>query len=99
MPTIQWFRNGNAAGRNSDDIVYADLVLDRVDKTDGGPYSCVVSNEGGTDEMKIHLDVLGKYLLFFRGSAFCSGTSLSLILLIFLWECNFSVVKSSLCPF
>ncbi|XP_075981813.1 hemicentin-1-like [Anticarsia gemmatalis] len=58
VPDIQWVRQGRAVSENMFDIQYADLTLSRVDTSDAGVYTCVASNEGGSDSRRIKLDVL-----------------------------------------
>ncbi|XP_026331776.1 hemicentin-1-like [Hyposmocoma kahamanoa] len=57
-PTIQWIHNGIKLSENSPKITYADLVLDNVHVKQGGMYSCIVSNEGGMDEIDVKVEVL-----------------------------------------
>ncbi|KAM3966057.1 hemicentin-1 [Aphomia sociella] len=57
-PTIQWIRNGVIMSENSPDIGYADLTLERVEVSQAGAYTCIVSNEAGVDEREIKLEVL-----------------------------------------
>ncbi|XP_052749670.1 hemicentin-1-like isoform X2 [Galleria mellonella] len=58
VPNIQWIRNGVVLSENSPDIGYADLTLERVQVSQAGVYSCIVSNEAGVDERRIKLEVL-----------------------------------------
>ncbi|XP_037292233.1 hemicentin-1 isoform X2 [Manduca sexta] len=58
VPTVQWLRNGQVVGENSPGIDYADLVIDDVQTVHAGRYTCVASNEGGTHEKKIKVEVL-----------------------------------------
>ena len=48
---------------NSYDIDYADLVLNNVQVGQGGVYTCVAANEGGTSEKKVKIDVLGEFVV------------------------------------
>ncbi|KOB77681.1 putative hemicentin-1, partial [Operophtera brumata] len=56
-PSIQWLRNGKLLSENSQYIRYADLILD-VETSHAGRYSCVVANEGGSEERAVRLEVL-----------------------------------------
>ncbi|CAB3251142.1 unnamed protein product [Arctia plantaginis] len=58
VPDIQWVRQGRAISENRYDIDYADLTLAGVDSSRKGLYTCVASNEGGSDDRRITLDVL-----------------------------------------
>ncbi|XP_059061700.1 hemicentin-2-like [Achroia grisella] len=57
-PNIQWIRNGIVLSENSPDIGYADLILERVQVSQAGLYSCIVSNEAGEDQRRVKLEVL-----------------------------------------
>ncbi|CAH2088276.1 unnamed protein product [Euphydryas editha] len=57
-PIVQWIRHGNTVSQNSEDINYADLMLERVGISDNGEYTCIASNEGGIQEKKIKVYVL-----------------------------------------
>lgn len=59
-PIIQWLRNGRTVGSNPPNIDYADLILENTQTIQAGVYTCLSSNEGGSDEKKIKVDVLGK---------------------------------------
>lgn len=63
LPDIQWLRQGRPVSENRYDIDYADLTLAGVDSSHKGLYTCVASNEGGSDDRRITVDVLGKYHL------------------------------------
>ncbi|CAH1634825.1 unnamed protein product [Spodoptera littoralis] len=58
IPDIQWIHQGRVVSENSYDIDYADLILNDVQLAQNGLYTCVASNEGGTHEKKIKIDVL-----------------------------------------
>ncbi|KAJ8728981.1 hypothetical protein PYW07_006677 [Mythimna separata] len=58
IPDIQWIKQGRAVSENSYDIDYADLVLNNVQVEQGGVYTCVAANEGGSDERKVKIEVL-----------------------------------------
>ncbi|CAH0719263.1 unnamed protein product, partial [Brenthis ino] len=57
-PIIQWIRYGNTVSENDKGVGYADLVLPDVRTYDSGEYTCVASNEGGTHDKKISVNVL-----------------------------------------
>lgn len=48
---------------NSYDIDYADLLLNNVQVGQGGVYTCVAANEGGTNERNMKVDVLGELVV------------------------------------
>ncbi|CAH0591436.1 unnamed protein product [Chrysodeixis includens] len=57
-PDIQWMKQGRAVSENPFDIDYADLILNSVQTSDAGAYTCVATNEGGAQERKIKINVL-----------------------------------------
>ncbi|CAH2055916.1 unnamed protein product, partial [Iphiclides podalirius] len=58
FPNIQWFRHGKVVSNNVANISYADLIINEAEASDAGQYSCVASNEGGMDEIKIKIDII-----------------------------------------
>ncbi|XP_062528132.1 hemicentin-1 isoform X4 [Bombyx mori] len=63
-PIIQWFKNGRVVGQNLPGISSADVVLDSVQASHAGAYTCVATNEGGSDQKRIRLEVLEKPNIF-----------------------------------
>ncbi|KAH9635600.1 hypothetical protein HF086_012269 [Spodoptera exigua] len=58
IPDIQWIKQGRVVSENSYDIDYADLILNDVQVGQSGLYICIASNEGGSHEKKVNIDVL-----------------------------------------
>ncbi|XP_028028262.1 hemicentin-1-like [Bombyx mandarina] len=63
-PIVQWFKNGRVVGQNLPGISSADVVLDSVQASHAGAYTCVATNEGGSDQKRIRLEVLEKPNIF-----------------------------------
>lgn len=64
-PELMWYKNGELTDLPVSSVPTAPnqigefLTLDNVGPDDGGEYSCVASNEGGTDSASIQLHILG----------------------------------------
>ena len=74
-PIVQWFHNnsllisGSGGIRIITDGVAGDsnasVVIDSVDRTDNGIYTCWANNSLGSDEVNYSVQILGRYSIFY----------------------------------
>ncbi|XP_053616304.1 hemicentin-1-like isoform X2 [Plodia interpunctella] len=62
-PRIQWIRNGKQLARE-EELSFLELVVENVQPTQSGGYSCVVGNLGGVSERKVSIEVLEPPTIF-----------------------------------